>query len=95
MKLIDAGALDTGTTEQLALRLGVGARHLTRLFAKHVGASPVRTAQTFRVQRAKRLLNDTDMTMTEIAFASGFNSLRRFNAVFAGLYGRPPSSLRT
>ena len=94
LKLIDAGALDNGTTRQLALRLGVGARHLTRLFNKHVGASPVRTAQTFRLQRAKRLLDDTDMTMTEIAFASGFNSLRRFNAVFAALYGRTPSSLR-
>ncbi len=94
LKLIDAGALDSGTTSQLAMRLGVGARHLTRLFKRHIGASPVRTAQTFRVQRAKRLLNDTDMAMAEIAFASGFNSLRRFNAVFTSLYGRPPSSLR-
>jgi len=94
LKLIDAGALDTGTVDDLAMRLGVGARHLTRLFNKHIGASPVQTAQTFRLRRAKRLLNDTEMTMTEIAFASGFNSLRRFNAVFAKLYGRPPSSIR-
>lgn len=94
LKLIDAGALDTGNVTQLAERLGVGPRHLARLFKKHIGTSPVQAAQTFRLQRAKRLLNDTDMTMTEIAFASGFKSLRRFNAVFAALYGRPPSSIR-
>jgi len=94
LRLIDEGALDNGNVCQLADRLGVGSRHLTRLFNQHVGASPVRTAQTFRIQRAKRLLNDTDMGMTEIAFASGFKSLRRFNAVFAELYGRPPSAIR-
>ena len=94
LKLIEAGALDSGNVDQLANRLGVGARHLARLFGKHLGASPVRVAQTVRVQRAKRLLNDTEMNMSQVALASGFQSLRRFNAVFAALYGRPPSSIR-
>lgn len=94
LRLIDKGALDDGTVGQLAMRLGIGPRHLAQLFRRHVGASPTRTAQTMRLQRAKRLLNETSNSMSEIAFASGFKSLRRFNAVFVGLYGRPPSSIR-
>ncbi len=94
LKLIKEGALDEGSVVQLADRLGIGSRHLTRLFQKHFGASPLQAAQTYRIQRAKRLLNDTELSMTEIAFASGFGSLRRFNAVFSELYGRPPSSIR-
>lgn len=94
LKLIDKGELDNGNIEQLANKLGIGSRHLTRLFKKHIGTTPIRTAQTFRMQRAKRLLNDSDLNMTEIAFASGFNSLRRFNAVFLKLYGRAPSSIK-
>lgn len=93
LRLIEDGALDDGNVHQLAMRLGVGPRQMTRLFNKHIGASPVRAAQTFRIQRAKRLLNDTNMSMTEVAFAAGFKSLRRFNAVFAELYGRPPTMI--
>ena len=92
--LIEDGALDTGTVAALADRLGVGTRHLNRLFACHVGASPLQVARTVRVQRAKRLLADSALPMTEIAFRSGFGSLRRFNAAFQELYGRAPSSLR-
>jgi len=94
LALIDEGALDTGNVSQLAERLGMGPRHLARLFKKHIGASPIQAVQTFRLQRAKRFLNDTDLSMAEIAFASGFESLRRFNAVFARLYGKPPSTMR-
>lgn len=94
LKLIDDGALDSGTVETLANRLGIGARHLTRLFACHVGASPLQTAQTRRIGRAKRMLDETALPITEIAFRSGFGSVRRFNAVFSKLYGRPPSSIR-
>lgn len=94
LKLIDAGALDDGTVDDLALRLGIGARHLSRLFATHVGASPVQVAQTRRMQRAKHLLNDTRLSIPEIAFSAGFQSVRRFNAAFSKLYGRPPSSMR-
>ncbi len=92
--LIEGGALDTGPVAELAERLGVGARHLSRLFADHVGASPLQTAQTLRIGRAKRLLDDTTLPITKIAFKAGFGSVRRFNAVFSKLYGRPPSSVR-
>ncbi|MEW6640710.1 MAG: helix-turn-helix domain-containing protein [Pseudomonadota bacterium] len=94
MKLIEEGALDNGSVGALAARLGVSPRHLARLFERHVGASPLQTAQTARLQRAKRLLDSTDDSMTEIAFRAGFGSLRRFNAAFRSLYGRAPSELR-
>ena len=94
VRLIEQGALDESGVETLAARLGVGGRHLARLFAKHLGASPLQVAQTARVQRAKRLIDSTDLTIAEIAFRAGFTSLRRFNAVFAAVYRRPPSELR-
>lgn len=94
LRLIRNGALDDVSVEVLAERLGVGARHLSRLFNKHVGASPAQVARTSRVQRAKRLLDETDLPMTAIALRSGFRSLRRFNSVFAEVYKRTPSSIR-
>ncbi|HEX9321501.1 MAG TPA: Ada metal-binding domain-containing protein [Xanthobacteraceae bacterium] len=94
MRLINAGALDDRGVEDLAARLGVGPRHLSRLFEKHVGASPTQVAKTARIQRAKRLIDSTDLPMTEIALRSGFRSLRRFNGVFAEVYKRPPSEIR-
>lgn len=94
LRLIEAGALDTGNVDDLADRLGVGARHLSRLFARHVGASPLQTAQTLRIGRAKKLLDTTNLPITEIAFQAGFGSVRRFNAAFSKLYGRPPTSIR-
>jgi AraC family transcriptional regulator of adaptative response / DNA-3-methyladenine glycosylase II len=96
MRLIDDGALDTDgiTIEVFAERLGVGARHLCRLFVRHIGASPSQVARTARIQRAKRLLDQTDLPITEIALRAGFRSSRRFNASFAELYGRPPSAIR-
>lgn len=94
LRLIEEGALDTGSVDALAERLGVGARHLARLFRRHVGATPLQTAQTVRIQRAKRLLHDTDLPVSEIARRSGFRSLRRFHAAFRDLYGRPPTQLR-
>jgi AraC family transcriptional regulator, regulatory protein of adaptative response / methylated-DNA-[protein]-cysteine methyltransferase len=94
LRLIHAGALDDAPVEALATRLGIGARHLTRLFDKHLGASPGQIARTARVQRAKRLLDDTELPMTEIASRAGFRSLRRFNAVFAEVYQRPPTAIR-
>lgn len=92
----DEGALDApdATVERLAARVGVGGRHLTRLFQKHLGASPLQVAKTARVQRAKRLLSGTDMAITEIALQSGFRSLRRFNAVFQEVYRRPPTAIK-
>jgi AraC family transcriptional regulator, regulatory protein of adaptative response / DNA-3-methyladenine glycosylase II len=96
LALIGDGALDgeNSSVEKLADRLGVGERQLRRLFLQHLGASPVVVAQTRRVLFAKQLIHDTSMPMTEVALASGFNSLRRFNEVFHDLFHRPPSSLR-
>ena len=83
--IVEEGALDQegATVERLAQRLGVGSRQLTRLFARHLQASPSKVARTARVQRAKRLLDETSLPMTEIAMRAGFGSLRRFNSVFA------------
>jgi AraC family transcriptional regulator, regulatory protein of adaptative response / methylated-DNA-[protein]-cysteine methyltransferase len=94
--IVEEGALDDegATVESLATRLGVGGRQLTRLFARHLKASPLQVAKTARVQRAKRLLDDTDLPMTDIALRAGFRSLRRFNAVFAEAYRRPPTDIR-
>ncbi len=94
VRLISAGALDDARIEVLAERLGIGSRHLSRLFKKHLGASPAQVARTGRVQRAKRLLDQTDLPMTEIALQSGFRSLRRFNTVFAEVYKKPPTEIR-
>ncbi len=94
LRLIEEGVLDHGSVGDLAGSLGIGPRHLARLFRRHVGASPTRTAKTMRLQRAKRLLNGSDLAITDIAFQSGFRSVRRFNAAFSELYGRSPSSLR-
>jgi AraC family transcriptional regulator of adaptative response / DNA-3-methyladenine glycosylase II len=96
LALIGAGALDgkNSSVERLADRLGVGERQLRRLFLQHLGASPVVVAQTRRVLFAKQLIHDTTLTMTEVALAAGFSSLRRFNEVFRNLFHRPPSSLR-
>ncbi len=94
LRLIEAGALDDGSVEELAARLGIGSRHLARLFRRHVGASPVETANTVRLQRAKRLLDETDLPIAELALKAGFRSVRRFNDAYAGLYKRPPSSCR-
>jgi AraC family transcriptional regulator of adaptative response/methylated-DNA-[protein]-cysteine methyltransferase len=94
LRLIEDGALDEegATVEALAARVGVGARHLSRLFARHVGASPMQVARTARVQRAKRLLDGTDLPMAQIALHAGFGSLRRFNAGFAEVYRRSPTT---
>jgi AraC family transcriptional regulator of adaptative response / DNA-3-methyladenine glycosylase II len=96
LRLIAEGALDAedASVDALAGRVGVGARHLCRLFQRHLGASPAQVARTLRVQRAKRLLDETSLAMTEVALRAGFGSLRRFNAVFAETYCWPPSEIR-
>jgi AraC family transcriptional regulator of adaptative response / DNA-3-methyladenine glycosylase II len=94
LRLIEDGALDGASVPELANRLGVSARHLSRLFRRHVGASPVRMAKTRRLQRAKRLFDETELSVTAIAYHAGFGSLRRFNAAFAELYGQSPSNFR-
>ena len=94
LALIEAGGLDDADVESLADRLGVGARQLRRLFHRHVGASPIAVAQTRRVLLAKQLIHETTLPMAEVALASGFNSVRRFNETFQQLFARPPASLR-
>ena len=94
LSLIELGALDEGNIETLAERLGVGERQLRRLFREHLGASPIGVAQTRRVLLAKQLVHETRLPMTEIAFASGFGSVRRFNETFLALFGRAPGDLR-
>ncbi|NOX41424.1 MAG: methylphosphotriester-DNA--protein-cysteine methyltransferase family protein [Alphaproteobacteria bacterium] len=94
MGLIEAGFLDSANVEDLAERLGDGGRHLSRLFGKHIGASPSQVAATCRIQKAKRLLHDTSLPIAEIAFEAGFQSIRRFNDVFKAVYKRPPSAIR-
>jgi AraC family transcriptional regulator, regulatory protein of adaptative response / DNA-3-methyladenine glycosylase II len=94
LNLIADGALDQGNVADLAARLGVGDRHLRRLFIEHLGASPVKVAQTRRLQFAKQLLDQTALPITEVALASGFSSVRRFNHVMQEVYGRAPRELR-
>jgi AraC family transcriptional regulator of adaptative response/methylated-DNA-[protein]-cysteine methyltransferase len=95
MRLIEEGFLNEGSVAELADRLGIGTRHLLRLFFRHTAATPTQVAATRRVQKAKRLLDETQMPMSEIAFAAGFRSVRRFNDAFRATYGRSPSSFRS
>ena len=94
LTMLEEHGLEGLTLRKLAARVGVGGRHLTRLFQKHLGASPIQVAKTARVQRAKRLLTGTDMAITEIALQAGFGSVRRFNAVFQEVYRRPPTAIK-
>jgi len=94
LALIEAGGLDGDDVEGLANRLGIGGRQLRRLFQRHLGASPVTVAQTRRVLLAKQLIHETSLPMAEVALASGFNSVRRFNETFRKLFARPPAALR-
>lgn len=95
MRLISEGALDGGgEVDVLADRLGVSARHLRRLFDEHLGASPVAIAQARRVHFAKTMLDSTEIPITDIAYSSGFSSIRRFNAAFAKTFDRSPREVR-
>jgi AraC family transcriptional regulator of adaptative response / DNA-3-methyladenine glycosylase II len=94
LRLIEDGELDEASVATLAERLGIGPRHLHRLFLQHVGASPIAVAQTRRLHFAKRLLDETGLPITEIALAAGFGSVRRFNAAFQRAYARSPRELR-
>lgn len=94
MRLIEEGFLDHGSVRDLGEKLGIGPRHLLRLFLRHAGATPNEVASTRRVQTAKRLIDETTIPLSEIAFAAGFRSVRRFNDAFRNTYRRPPSSFR-
>jgi AraC family transcriptional regulator, regulatory protein of adaptative response / DNA-3-methyladenine glycosylase II len=94
VQLILAGALDRGTEAELGRRLGVSARHLRRLFTVELGVTPDGLARSARAHFARRLLDDTDLSVTEIAFAAGFGSLRQFNRVCREVFRASPRTLR-
>src|SRR5258705_9793406 len=92
--MMEDRTLDQEGLDTLAARLGIPDRHLRRPFGAEFGVSPVEFAQTQRLLLAKRLLTDTALPVTEVAFASGFGSVRRFNALFKQRYRLIPSRLR-
>jgi AraC family transcriptional regulator of adaptative response / DNA-3-methyladenine glycosylase II len=94
LRLIESGALDDAGVGGLAARLGVGERHLRRLFQQHLGASPHGVARTRRALFAKQLLDETSLSMTQVAAAAGYTSVRRFNEAMRGAFHRTPSDLR-
>src|SRR6266545_2413334 len=94
LRLIAEGALDDDGVERLADRLGVTGRHLRRLFLRHLGATPRDVALTRRMHFAKQLLDETTLAINQVAFASGFRSLRRFHDQMRRTYARTPTSLR-
>ena len=94
LRLIGESGLEDGGVEWLAERLGVGSRHLRRLFVRHLGATPMAVAQTRRMHFAKKLIDETDLPMGQVAIASGFGSVRRFNAGIQKVYHRTPSQIR-
>jgi AraC family transcriptional regulator of adaptative response / DNA-3-methyladenine glycosylase II len=94
LRLMNESVLEVGDMDAFAERLGIGSRHLRRLFLKHLGASPIAMAQTRRLQFAKKLIDESHLPMRDVAIASGFGSIRRFNATFLKTYGRTPTQLR-
>jgi AraC family transcriptional regulator of adaptative response / DNA-3-methyladenine glycosylase II len=94
LRLISESGLEDGGVEGLAERLGVGSRHLRRLFLRHLGATPSAVAQTRRLHFAKKLIDETSLPMNQIALASGFGCVRRFNAGILTVFHRTPTQLR-
>lgn len=91
---IASGALNDGSVEDLAKKVGLSSRQLRRVMLQEFGVSPIALAQTQRLLFAKKLLQETALPMTELAFAAGFGSLRRFNASFELAYQMTPMSIR-
>jgi AraC family transcriptional regulator, regulatory protein of adaptative response / DNA-3-methyladenine glycosylase II len=91
---IEEHALSSARVGDLAASLGVSDRHLRRVTEAELGVSPIELAQTQRLLLAKRLLRETSLSQTDIAFASGFGSVRRFNALFKSRYGLSPRAIR-
>jgi AraC family transcriptional regulator of adaptative response / DNA-3-methyladenine glycosylase II len=94
LRCIDEGALDSGSVQDLADRLGMGERQLRRLFREHLGAPPNALARTRRAHFARQLIDQTGLPMTEVALAAGFGSLRQFNDVMRSTFGRAPAEMR-
>ena len=94
VRLVLDGALDRGTETDLGTRLGISPRHLRRLFVEHVGVTPNQLARSRRAHFARRLLDDTDLSITQVAYAAGFGSVRQLNRACADIFRAPPRDLR-
>ena len=94
VRLVLDGALDGATEAELGARLGVSSRHLRRLFNSHLGVTPDGLARSARAHFARRLLDDTDLSMMEVALAAGFGSVRQFNRVCLEIFRASPRGLR-
>ncbi|HFC11322.1 MAG TPA: DNA-3-methyladenine glycosylase 2 family protein, partial [Anaerolineae bacterium] len=94
VRLIDEGVFDASGATGLASHLHISPRQLQRLFGQHLGASPVAVAQTRRALFARKLIKETNLPMTEIAFSAGYKSVRRFNAAILATYGNSPREFR-
>jgi len=91
---LQAGALNAGTGETLARDIGLSSRQVRRILLDRFGVTPIEVAQTQRLLFAKKLLQETELSMTQLAFAAGFQSGRRFNAAFHEQYRLAPTQLR-
>jgi AraC family transcriptional regulator, regulatory protein of adaptative response / DNA-3-methyladenine glycosylase II len=94
LQLISESAMEDEPVETFAARLGIGSRQLRRLFQRHLGASPIAVAKTRRLHFAKKLIDETNLPMGQIALAAGFGSVRRFNSAFRKTYNRTPTHIR-
>lgn len=94
LRLIETGGAEDWDMPRLAAALGVSDRHLRRLFDEHLGATPIEIMVTKKLHFARRLVEETAMPMTEIAFAAGFQSIRRFNEAFKERFHAAPSQVR-
>jgi AraC family transcriptional regulator of adaptative response / DNA-3-methyladenine glycosylase II len=94
LRLISDGFLDGTTEDVLADRLGVSARHLRRLFDEHVGATPAEVARSRRAHFARRILDDTDLSIADVSRAAGFTTVRHMNRVMKQVFHFTPQELR-
>ncbi|WP_213995715.1 AlkA N-terminal domain-containing protein [Arsukibacterium sp.] len=94
LRLIDEGALQRHGQTELAARLGITDRYLRKLFQQQLGLTPTQYALSQQVLFAKKLLHETDLAITDIAYQAGFNSVRRFNDAFVRQLQLNPSAIR-
>ncbi len=94
LTMISRGDADEGSLDHFADKLGISARHLRRLFEEHLGASPIEVAISKRLHLAHQLLKQSSLSVTDVAFASGYQSIRRFNEAFKAQFHATPSSVR-
>jgi AraC family transcriptional regulator of adaptative response / DNA-3-methyladenine glycosylase II len=94
VQLIIAGVLDESGEAALGARLGLSARHLRRMFHEHLGVTPDQFARSRRAHFARRLLDDSELGIADVAFAAGFGSLRQFNRAMREVFRASPRELR-